>query len=52
MPSPTKNSVLHSGLGAPGDIYMFLTYHLALHSPAENSWDGNVPLALKEHRQN
>lgn len=31
---------------------MSLTHHLSLHSPAENSWDGNVPLALKEHRQN
>lgn len=41
-----------SGLGAPGDTYVFLTYHPSLHSPAENSWDGNVPLALKEHREN
>lgn len=49
MPSPTKNI---QGLGAPGDTYVFLTHHLSLHSPAENSWDGNVPLALKEHRKN
>lgn len=51
-PLPQRTVLYTQGLGAPGDTYVFLTHHLSLHSPAQNSWDGNVPLALKEHREN
>lgn len=52
MPSPTKNNVVHSGAGST-------RFHIRVPNPlpvtappGKNSWDGNVPLALKEHRQN